>query len=109
MCLKKADKNGGCQILPLKLKGCSVNSSYSFTDVQVILYCGWFCYKTIFGALKILGVFGVKLGAPGFHNRYAVCQVILWHKFRVRFLTSSKSSISYQHVPDLQLLQRYGP
>jgi hypothetical protein len=104
--LKKADKNGGCQILPLNLKGRSVNSSYCFIDVQFIFWL--FHYKTVFGALKTLVEFGVQLGAPSCRSRYAVCQVTLWRKFRIRFLTLQRVNNIISTCSDLLLLPGYG-
>jgi len=54
------------------------------------LYFGCFCYKTIFGALITLIEFGVQLGAPSCRSRFAVCQVTLSHKLRIRFLASKR-------------------
>ena len=54
------------------------------------LYFGCFCYITIFGALITLIEFGVQLGAPSCRSRFEVCQVTLWHKLRIRFLTSKR-------------------
>jgi len=68
------------------------------------LYFGCFCYKTIFGALKTLVEFGVSWA----HRVVVVgTQCVRWlygMSSELDFWSHSESTISYQHVPDLQLL-----